>query len=232
MSLENENLDKCFEVVSAIVDKAGDVSENQHVFNSIIERIFFVFAVDCQPLLEEQKYQTKIKWHWSRHWNWPGSWENADQHAEHGISTPLVMHWNAANLTLSCWLGSFNFSFIGEESTSEGAKCELTDSPTWIIDPVDGTLNFVHSFPHSCISIALLVNKQAEIAIIYNPVVKQLFSARRGQGAFYNGDRMHVSGQKDLSQALVLAEFGTSRDQKKLDINLDNMRKIIQTTHG
>lgn len=123
-------------------------------------------------------------------------------------------------------------SFIGEESTSEGAKCELTDSPTWIIDPVDGTLNFVHSFPHSCISIALLVKKEAEIAIIYNPVLKQLFTARRGQGAFYNGDKMHVSDQKDLSQALVMAEFGTSRDQGKLDIAIDNVRKLVQSTHG
>lgn len=124
------------------------------------------------------------------------------------------------------------YSFIGEEATSEGAKCELTDSPTWIIDPVDGTLNFVHSFPHSCISIALLVNKQAEIAIIYNPVLKQLFTARRGQGSFYNGERIHVSGQKEVSQALVVAEFGTSRDSKKLDVMIENIRKIVSTCHG
>lgn len=49
--------------------------------------------------------------------------------------------------------------FIGEEEVSEGKKAILSDLPTWIIDPIDGTLNFVHSFPHSCISIALLVNK-------------------------------------------------------------------------
>lgn len=123
-------------------------------------------------------------------------------------------------------------SFIGEEATSEGAKCELTDSPTWIIDPVDGTLNFVHSFPHTCISIALLVKKQTEIAIIFNPILKQLFTARRGQGAFYNGDKIHVSNCKDLSQALVMMEFGTSRDKKKLEITLENYRKIYETCHG
>lgn len=49
--------------------------------------------------------------------------------------------------------------FIGEEETSAGVKVELTDAPTYIIDPIDGTMNFVHSFPHSAISIALLVNK-------------------------------------------------------------------------
>ena len=126
----------------------------------------------------------------------------------------------------------FLSSFIGEESTSEGAKCELTDSPKWIIDPFDGTLNFVPTFPHSCISIALLVKKEAEIAIIYNPVLKQHFSARRGQGSFYNGNKMHVSDKKELSQALVITEFGTSRDEKKLDINMENFRKILQATHG
>ena len=49
--------------------------------------------------------------------------------------------------------------FIGEEESSEGKKAVLTDAPTWIIDPVDGTMNFVHSFPHSAISVALLINK-------------------------------------------------------------------------
>lgn len=49
--------------------------------------------------------------------------------------------------------------FIGEEDSSDGKKAVLTDAPTWIIDPVDGTMNFVHSFPHSAISVALLINK-------------------------------------------------------------------------
>lgn len=49
--------------------------------------------------------------------------------------------------------------FIGEEDSSDGKKAELTDDPTWIIDPVDGTMNFVHGFPHSAISVACLVNK-------------------------------------------------------------------------
>lgn len=109
---------------------------------------------------------------------------------------------------------------------------ELTDSPTWIIDPVDGTMNFVHSFPHSCISIALLVNKEAEIAIIFNPILKQHFSARRGQGAVYNGTKIRVSELTELSKALIVAEFGTARDPKKLEITLENFRKIMSVAHG
>lgn len=77
-----------------------------------------------------------------------------------------------------------------------------------------------------------MVKKEAEIAIIYNPVLKQHFSARRGKGAFYNDNQIHVSDKKDLSQALVITEFGTSRDEKKLDINIENFRKIVQSTHG
>lgn len=88
------------------------------------------------------------------------------------------------------------FRFIGEESTAEGVPCELTDAPTWIIDPVDGTMNFVHGYPHVCTSIALTVGKVTEIAIIYNPVLEQMFTARRGQGAKLNGQPIHVSGEK------------------------------------
>lgn len=86
--------------------------------------------------------------------------------------------------------------FIGEESVAEGSQCSLTNCPTWIIDPIDGTMNFVHSFPHSCISIALFVNQKPSIGIIYNPVLNQLFTARKGKGAFLNGERITVSGRR------------------------------------
>lgn len=85
--------------------------------------------------------------------------------------------------------------FIGEESVAEGAKCELTDAPTWIIDPVDGTMNFVHGYPNVCVSIGLLINKVPEIGIIFNPVVGYFFEARRGCGAKLNGQPIHVSKQ-------------------------------------
>jgi len=77
--------------------------------------------------------------------------------------------------------------FIAEETVScSNFLPELTDAPTWIIDPIDGTTNFVHSFPHTCISIALAVDKELEIGIVYNPILEQLFTARRGHGAFLN----------------------------------------------
>lgn len=122
--------------------------------------------------------------------------------------------------------------FIGEEDSSDGKKAELTEAPTWIIDPVDGTMNFVHSFPHSAISVALLVNKVAEIGVVYNPVLGQKFTARRGKGSFYNNTQITVSGEKNLSNALITTEFGTSRDEDKTKVVLENIEKLVRVVHG
>ncbi|CAD7083238.1 unnamed protein product [Hermetia illucens] len=123
--------------------------------------------------------------------------------------------------------------FIGEEGSSSGeSKCVLTDDPTWIIDPVDGTMNFVHSFPHSCISVGLFVNKVPEIGVIYNPMLNQKFTARRGKGAFYNGNPVHVSGEKELSKALITSEFGSSRDPEKMQVVNENFQNLSKIIHG
>lgn len=122
--------------------------------------------------------------------------------------------------------------FIGEESTAAGIKCELTDDPTWIIDPVDGTMNFVHGYPNVCVSVALWVNKVAEIGIVYNPVLELFFSARRGQGAFLNGNPIHVSHENELSKALIGFEFGASRDVERMKMVLENVNILMQRVHG
>lgn len=93
-------------------------------------------------------------------------------------------------------------------------------------------MNFVHSFPHSCVSVALLVNKTPQIGIIYNPILNQKFTAIKDEGAFLNGSRIHVSGQTDLSKALITTEFGTSRDAEKLNVTMDNIRKLAESAHG
>lgn len=122
--------------------------------------------------------------------------------------------------------------FIGEEATASGTKVELTDSPTWIIDPVDGTMNFVHGFPHSSISVALWDKKVPQIGVVYNPVLEQLFTARKDKGAFLNGQPIHVSGEKELAKALVMVEMGTSRDPEKMKNVRENMSVLIPQIHG
>lgn len=122
--------------------------------------------------------------------------------------------------------------FIGEETVSDGGKCELTDDPTWIIDPVDGTMNFVHGFPHSCISVGLAINKECVAGIIYNPILNQLFTAKKGKGAFLNDVQIHVSKVKKLCNALVVFEAGTSREEEKRKVVLENFKLVVTNAHG
>ncbi|VEN51911.1 unnamed protein product [Callosobruchus maculatus] len=122
--------------------------------------------------------------------------------------------------------------FIGEETVSGGGQCILTDAPTWIIDPIDGTMNFVHSFPHSCISIALFVKQKPMIGIIYNPMLNQFFTARKGKGAFLNGKKITVSGKKHLSEALLMFELGTSREPEKQRVVSENQDILMKQAHG
>ncbi|XP_077302530.1 inositol monophosphatase 1 isoform X2 [Arctopsyche grandis] len=122
--------------------------------------------------------------------------------------------------------------FIGEETVSGGGECVLTDEPTWIIDPIDGTMNFVHGFPHYGISVALFMNKEPKIAFVYNPRLGQMFTARKGKGAFLNEQQIFVSKETSMSKALVMSEAGTSRDPDKLKVVFENLINLIPKIHG
>ncbi|KAG7468820.1 inositol monophosphatase 1-like, partial [Solea senegalensis] len=123
--------------------------------------------------------------------------------------------------------------FIGEESVAAGEHLELTDMPTWLIDPIDGTVNFVHRFPFVAISIAFTVNKQTEFGIVYSCVEDKLFCAQRGGGAFLNGEPLHVSGQEDISRCLVVTEIGAERDDLALSTMTSNIFRLLTLhVHG
>jgi len=119
--------------------------------------------------------------------------------------------------------------FIGEES-SEGKNC-LTDAPTWIIDPIDGTTNFVHKLPFVCISVGLFIDKKPNIGIVYNPITDELFSARAGQGAYRNGFRMYASGTKSLSQSVIFHSWGIHNLKEypqSLNIYIENSKRFVE----
>ncbi|XP_038069335.1 inositol monophosphatase 1-like [Patiria miniata] len=123
--------------------------------------------------------------------------------------------------------------FIGEETTAAGVHCELTDNPTWIIDPVDGTTNFVHSFQFVAVSIGLSVSKENVVGVVYNPILDELFTAIKGQGAYCNGKPISCSKQQDISQCLALVEIGSSRVSAHLQTKLQNISSILQQgVHG
>jgi len=92
-----------------------------------------------------------------------------------------------------------NYSFLMEERGAvEGADI----SNRWIVDPLDGTLNFLHGLPHFAVSIALERDGELFAGVIYEPVSDQMFWAEKGQGAFLNGRRLRVSARQDLSESV------------------------------
>ncbi|XP_056290081.1 inositol monophosphatase 1-like [Pseudoliparis swirei] len=124
-------------------------------------------------------------------------------------------------------------SFIGEESVAAGAPSVLTDSPTWIIDPIDGTTNFVHRYPFVSVSIGFTVKKEIEFGIVYSCIEDKMYTARKGKGAFCNGDPIKVSGQEDISRSLVLTEINFHKDPGHFKTMLANVKNILTIpVHG
>ncbi|KAI6986036.1 inositol monophosphatase [Hortaea werneckii] len=74
------------------------------------------------------------------------------------------------------------FEFMGEETYKEGDK--LSDAPTFIVDPIDGTTNFFHGHPYLCVSLGLAINQKPVLGVIYNPFTKTLYTGIKGQGAY------------------------------------------------
>lgn len=94
--------------------------------------------------------------------------------------------------------------FVGEEGTTQEFSPK---GKYFIVDPIDGTTNFIKDYHLSCISVALVVDGAAELGVVYNPYTDEMFTARRGHGAFCNGQRLHVSTEP-LENAIVV--FGTA----------------------
>ena len=94
----------------------------------------------------------------------------------------------------------------------------------WIIDPLDGTLNFLHGLPHFAISMALMVNEEIISGIIYDPIKDELFWAEKGIGAFLNGKRIRVSARSQLKDSLV----STGIPWKGMESSHKNYLKILE----
>jgi len=123
--------------------------------------------------------------------------------------------------------------FIGEEEVSQsGVMPELTDEPTWMIDPVDGTTNFVHAFPFVCVCVGLCVRKRPVLGIVYNPVLEEFFKAKEGCGAWLNGRRIHCSDTSSIKAALFATEVGTKRDQETIDATYNRVSALTSVSRS
>jgi len=93
-----------------------------------------------------------------------------------------------------------DYSFLAEESGASGKSTEFK----WIIDPIDGTTNFLHGVPYFAISIGLEKNKEIICGMIFNPITNEMFYAEKGKGAYLNNSRIRVSSRKNIDECVLL----------------------------
>jgi len=117
-------------------------------------------------------------------------------------------------------------AFIAEESGNSG-----NNDFEWIIDPLDGTTNFLHGFPQFAVSIALRHKNRLSQAVVYDPVSQDLYTASRGGGAMLNDRRIRVSKAKSLEGALIGTGF-PFRHQQHLDMYMETFKALFPDTSG
>ena len=121
-----------------------------------------------------------------------------------------------------------NSSFLGEESGSD----EVEDSDfLWIVDPLDGTTNYLHGLPVFSISVALLKNGQPIIGVVECPVLNETFTAYLGGGAHLNGEPISVAKNKSLSNTLIATGFPYYKFDR-MEAYLEVLADLMQSTHG
>ena len=109
-----------------------------------------------------------------------------------------------------------NYSIISEE---DGSKVNEDKNNVWIIDPIDGTINFLHGIPHFAISIALKSYNEIVSGVIYDPIKDEMFYAEKNNGAYYNNQRIRVSKKKKLEDCLF-ATGGNISEKNKTNTNI------------
>ena len=102
----------------------------------------------------------------------------------------------------------------------------------WIIDPLDGTTNYLHGFPVFAISIGLQINGRLEHAVVYDPMREELFTASKGEGAQLDGRKVRVSGNKDLDRALIGTGFPFRQADSEMGPYLEMLGKVVKNTSG
>lgn len=118
-------------------------------------------------------------------------------------------------------------AILAEESGAQGDSDHL-----WIIDPLDGTTNYLHAFPVFAVSIAVQVSGRMEHAVVYDPLRQELFTASRGQGAQLDGHRIRVSGQLQLERALIGTGFPFRQAASDFTPYMNMLRDVIKNTAG
>ena len=114
------------------------------------------------------------------------------------------------------------YAILGEEGGAKGKH-----RYTWVIDPLDGTSNYLHGIPHWCVSIALVENGEPVHGVVFDPLRNELFIATRGSGAVLNDKKIRVAERRDVAGALLITGF-PPRERSRLGPHLDCVRALMQ----
>jgi myo-inositol-1(or 4)-monophosphatase len=108
--------------------------------------------------------------------------------------------------------------FLGEETLEDAPPAAEAGSPCWIVDPLDGTTNYVHGLPCYCVSVALAVDDEILVGAIYDPVSGECFTAKAGGGAWLDGRRIRVSDATEPIESLVAVSIPAQADAQSLAV--------------
>lgn len=120
-----------------------------------------------------------------------------------------------------------HIQFMGEEQNNDHIDFS---KPYWVLDPIDGTTNFIHDFRASVISLALVLDHDPIFGVVYNPSTGEEFTGVRGGGAYLNGTPIHVSSVPHLSEALVFVGTAPYR-RKEMDENFRRIQRVYLSSH-
>jgi myo-inositol-1(or 4)-monophosphatase len=139
----------------------------------------------------------------------------ADRNAEKAVISAIQKHYP-------------EHAILAEESGEQGDDSEYL----WIIDPLDGTTNYLHGFPVFCVSVGVMHKGRLEHGAVYDPLRQELFTASRGQGAQLDGRKIRVSGRTSLERALLGTGFPFRESNKALEPYLRMLVSAIKNTEG
>ena len=118
------------------------------------------------------------------------------------------------------------YAVLGEEGGAQKGRGGPSRF-TWVIDPLDGTSNYLHGWPHWCVSIALVENGEPIHGVVFDPLRNELFTASRGSGAALNERRIRVSERKDLTGAMLITGF-PPRERARAGAQLECTRELLR----
>ena len=114
---------------------------------------------------------------------------------------------------------------LSEESSPELQRVWESDVPVWIVDPIDGTVNYAHGHIQSAVSIAYCVDAQITIGVVHNPFTDEMFCAELGKGATLNGETIRVAQETELSRTIIATGFPYVKDG--IDEMVERVRNIL-----